>query len=75
MITRTTLRLDEKLKKEAERYALDSNTTLQAIFNDALAKYLEQQAKTKAKKIIFKTHDLGQPLDNLTRNDFYSSPK
>ncbi len=30
--------------------------------------------KAKVKKIKFKTHDLGEPLDNLTRDDFYPDP-
>ena len=47
------------------------NVTLQEIFNDALAKYLEDDAKKQAKQIVFKTHDLGEPLDNLKRADYY----
>ncbi len=31
--------------------------------------------RKEAKKIIFKTHHLGEPLDNLTRDDFYPDPK
>ena len=73
-LIRTTLRLKENLKKRAERKALDENTSLQAIFNAALELYLEKEAKSRAKKIIFKTHDLGVPLDNLRREDFYSEP-
>lgn len=73
-LIRTTLRLKQDLKKKAERKALEENTSLQAIFNEALETYLDQQAKRKAKKIIFKTHDLGKDLDNLTRDDFYPEP-
>ena len=73
-LIRTTLRLKENLKKRAERKALDENTSLQAIFNAALELYLEKEAKSRAKKIIFKTHDLGVPLDNLRREDFYPEP-
>lgn len=74
-LTRTTLRLDARLKKKAERRAVEQNTTLQAIFNDALEEYLDRRAKQSAEKIVFYTHDLGEPLDNLTRDDFYSDPK
>ncbi len=73
-LIRTTLRLKENLKKQAEKRAIDENTSLQAIFNHALEKYLEKDAKNQAKKIVFKTHDLGVALDNLTRKDFYPDP-
>lgn len=72
---RTTLRLKENLKKLAEKKALEENDSLQAIFNRALELYFEKEAKKRAKKIIFKTHHLGEPLDNLTRDDFYPEPK
>lgn len=74
MLVRTTLRLKENLKREAEKRALEENTSLQEIFNRALYAYLEKEAKKEAKKILFKTHNLGVPLDNLTRDDFYPDP-
>jgi len=74
MLVRTTLRIKENLKKTAEQRAIQMSTTLQDIFNDALANYLEQDAKKQAKRIVFKTHDLGEPLDNLNRSDFYPKP-
>jgi len=74
MLTRTTLRIKENLKKMAEHKALQENTTLQEIFNRSLEEYLEKDAKKEAKKIMFKTHHLGEPLDNLTRDDFYPDP-
>ena len=73
-LIRTTLRLKENLKKRAEKKAFDENVSLQDIFNRALEHYLEKEAKKQAKKIIFKTHDLGVALDNLTRKDFYPNP-
>lgn len=73
-LIRTTLRLEKNLKKRADRKALEENMTLQAIFNRALEVYLDQQVKRNAKKIIFKTHNLGVALDNLTRDDFYPEP-
>ncbi|MBU1000316.1 hypothetical protein KKE78_02900 [Patescibacteria group bacterium] len=75
MLIRTTLRLNENLKKTAEKKALEDDVTLQEIFNKALEEYLEKDARKKAKKIIFKTHHLGEPLDNLTRDNFYPDPK
>lgn len=75
MLIRTTLRIHDNLKKIAQRKALEENTTLQDIFNKALESYLKNQAKKEAKKIVFKTHHLGEPLDNLTRDDFYPDPK
>jgi len=75
MLVRTTLRIKENLKKSAEQKALQDDVTLQEVFNRALEHYLENEAKKEAKKIVFKTHDLGVPLDNLTRDDFYDDPK
>lgn len=73
-LTRTTLRLDTNLKRAAEKQALDEDTTLQAIFNDALRDYLETKAKKTANRIVFRAHDLGKSLDNLTRSDYYPKP-
>jgi predicted transcriptional regulator len=74
MLVRTTVRINENLKKSAEQKALQMNSTLQDIFNKALAQYLEQDAQIQAKKIVFKTHNLGEPLDNLKRADYYPKP-
>ena len=74
MLVRTTLRINENLKKSAEQKALDMNMTLQEIFNKALAQYLEHDAQKRAKQLVFKTHDLGEPLDNLKRADYYPEP-
>mgnify|MGYP001563603027 CR=1 FL=1 len=71
MLTRTTLRIKTSLKKTAEKIAFEENTTLQHLFNRALEDYLDTKARKIAKKIVFKTHDLGKPLDNLRRKDFY----
>lgn len=73
-VTRTTLRLDTALKREAEKQAAEEDTTLQAVFNAALAQYLDKKARVRAKNIVFRTHDLGEPLDNLSRSDFYPEP-
>ncbi|MGH7203598.1 MAG: hypothetical protein ACREHC_04110 [Candidatus Levyibacteriota bacterium] len=74
-LVRTTIRLNSQLKKFAEHKALEENTSLQEIVNNALEKYLETEGKKEAKKIVFKTHHLGKALDNLTRNDYYQDPK
>ena len=70
-LARTTLRINTNLKKAAEKQAAEEDTTLQVIFNNALEQYFNNKAKKKAQKIIFQTHDLGKPLDNLKRSDFY----
>lgn len=75
MLIRTTLKIEENLKKSAERKALEEDTTLQDIFNKALASYLQNQTKKKAKKLVIKSFDLGVALDNLTRSDYYPKPK
>ena len=69
-LTRTTLRLDSRLKRAAEDRARQQATTLQAIFNKALEEYLERDAEQRA-EVIFRTHNLGGKLDNLTRDDYY----
>lgn len=74
MLIRTTLRLKENVKKSAQKRALEDKTTLQNIFNRALEEYLQKEAKKEARKIVFKTHNLGETLDNLTRDDFYPEP-
>jgi hypothetical protein len=71
MLVRTTLRINENLKRSAEQKAREADTTLQEIFNKALAEYLEEDARKQAKTIVFKTHNLGKPLDNLKRADYY----
>lgn len=71
MLVRTTLRIKENLKKSAELKALQDDISLQDIFNRALEHYLEKEAKREAKRLVFKTHDLGKPLDNLKRVDYY----
>ncbi len=65
--------MNSDLKKAAEEEALNEDTTLQAVFNSALEEYLNKKAKTKAENILFKSHDLGAPLDNLSRKDYYPS--
>lgn len=73
-LVRTTLRIRKDLKKLADNEALKTETTLQDLFNKALESYLNNIARAQAKKIVFKTHNLGEPLDNLTRDDIYGDP-
>ncbi|MBI2641333.1 hypothetical protein HYW87_01940 [Candidatus Roizmanbacteria bacterium] len=72
-LNRTTLRIKENLKEALEKQAIEDNTTMQELFNHALEEFLNQRARKKAKKIIFKSHDLGVPLDNLRRKDYYKN--
>ena len=73
-LIRTTVRLQEHLKKAAEKRALEEDTTLQDLFQRALREYLAQTARKKAQEFMLPTHDLGVSLDNLTRDDIYSLP-
>lgn len=73
-LTRTTLRLYTHLKQEAEQYALEQGSTLQEVFNTAMDAFLHTAAKKKTKRILFQSHDLKIPLDNLRRSDFYEVP-
>lgn len=72
-MVRTTLRLDSHLKKAAEKRAYEQEVTLQAIFNQALEEYLNRSAQQQA-KLLFHSHNLGQSLDNLRRQDYYDKP-
>ena len=74
VLIKTTLRIKEDLKKGAEKQAFEADISLQEVVNVALEEYLQKAEKKKAKEIVFKTHDLGVPLDNLTRDDFYPDP-
>lgn len=74
-LTRTTLRLDKNLKKDVEKLALEEETSVQKIMNDALSDFLKKAAKKKAGIRFIPTHNLGVPLDNLTRNDYYDRLK
>jgi len=67
-------RLKSDLKRAAIRHAVDNDTTLQQVFNLALERYLSERAEKNSKKLVFLTHDLKAPLDNLTRDDYYDSP-
>lgn len=74
-LVRTTVRLQALVKKQAEKLAFEKELTFQHVVNDALKEYVQKQAKKTAKKIVFFTHDLGVPLDNLRRSDYYDEPK
>ena len=71
-LIRTTLRIKENLKEALEKHALLEKKTLQELFNDAIEHFLQVKAQRKAKKIIFKTHNLGINLNGLRRKDYYS---
>ena len=73
-LVRTTLRLDSDLKKSAEMLALKNNQSFQDIVATALKDYLKNSAKNEAKILFLPSHDLGAPLDNLTRDDYYDEP-
>ena len=75
MLARTTIRIKASLKRDAEIKAARDNLTLQEVFNRALEYYLRNESKLEAKRIIFKTHNLGKPLDNLRRKDYYPDPQ
>jgi hypothetical protein len=72
LFTRTTVRLEPSLKKEAELKALELNLSFQSLFSEALRAYLRSARKKKAKRIIFHAQSLGDPTPDLTREDFYA---
>lgn len=73
-LVRTTLRFRPDLKKAVERKAFEEDTTFQAIAHRALEEYLAKAATRKARRLVIHTHDLGVPLDRLTRDDYYPEP-
>lgn len=68
---RTTLKIEENLKKEAELRALKKGTTLQNIFNKALKQYLNKENKKTAKKIVFQDAPIDKKMGNLSRQEIY----
>ncbi|MEX0896113.1 MAG: hypothetical protein WDZ94_04245 [Patescibacteria group bacterium] len=70
--TRTTIRLSPPLKKAAQKKAVELDISFQTLLSKALQRYLEYEAKKEAKKIVFRSKDIGVPLDNLTREDIYA---
>ena len=68
---RTTLRLDPFLKKAAQTRAIEEGISMQELFSRALKAFINTKPKKKT-GIKFYSHDLGEPLDNLTREDFYA---
>ena len=73
--TRTTVRIQTPIKKAADLLAAQGNLTFQTIINQALSKYLNSAQQDIAKKITFKTVNLGKGFDNLTRDDYYDEPQ
>ena len=75
-LVRTTVRLKPELKKAVDQLALDRGSSAQEIINRAVDTYLDQVTKQKVKQINFDeiAIDLGVPLDNLTREDYYPEP-
>jgi hypothetical protein len=74
-MVRTTLRIEQDLKKRADLMAVKENTTFQTIVNRALRENLTNKAKGRAKILVIPKLDVGVPLDNLTRDDIYGEPK
>jgi len=71
LLTRTSLRLEPELTKTAKLLAVHRRISFQSLVNQALREYVNKQTTSPKHKITFTSHDLGTPLDNLTRDDFY----
>jgi len=56
---RTTIRLDEKLLKEAKRQAAESGMTLTAIIEDSLRERLARRKGAAAKREPIRLHTAG----------------
>lgn len=68
---RTTFRIEEQLKKEADKKAFDLNITLQKLFNDALRMLLKDLSKKKASRVVLFSKPVDKRIDNLTRDEIY----
>ena len=70
MKTRTTVRLEPRLLKDAKRYALERNKTLTAVIEEALRDKLCEKEKVEPEPFVLVTHDGGgtQPGVDLSNN-------
>ena len=57
---RTTIRLDEKLLKEAKRQAAEAGTTLTSIIEDSLRERLARAKSTTRKRERIRLHTTGR---------------
>jgi hypothetical protein len=71
-LVRTTVRLPQQLKKDADHAAIELDISFQDLVEKALARFLQEKNRIKAKEIVFKSKPLGKDLDNLTREDIYA---
>lgn len=71
---RTTIVIDKGIKYLLARLAVEKGTSQSQLINQALSRFIAQEAKKKAKKLSFLSHSLGVKLDRLTRKDFYEDP-
>jgi hypothetical protein len=71
---KTTIKLDKQLKKLAEKKAIETETTLQDLVNEAL---YEKLVGRNVDKLLIKDGPklniwpLDENMDNLKRGDFY----
>lgn len=73
-LIRTTIRMEERTKKDAELLAIEENTTFQEIVNTAVKEHIRSKKVSKGPvKIKFADLDLGG-IDNLSRSDYYDEP-
>ena len=70
---RTTLRIEEPLKKAVEKRALDQNTTFQKLFNDALRMFVNDINTNAIKEIVFIYKAVDKNMNNLSRKDYYDN--
>jgi hypothetical protein len=70
-LVRTTVRLPQQLKKSADHKAIELDISFQDLVEQAIASFLQEKNRIKAKEIVFISKDIGAPLDNLTRADYY----
>lgn len=71
-LVRTTIRIQQPLKKAAEKKAQELDISFQLLLTKALEQYLAQKSKVKAQSIVFDDKNIGVALDNLSREDIYA---
>jgi len=71
---RTTIVLDQGTKYLLAKLALERGVSQSQLITEALNRFIAQEAKKKAKRLILLNHSLGAKLNRLARKDFYENP-
>lgn len=69
---RTTVRIEERIFKDARKKAIDEGLPFAKVVNQALKQYLQiPKNKPKKQKFEYKIYNIGQIKGSLSREDLY----